>query len=209
VPVAVVVPVRSLDGADDVVAHFDPGASEIILQSGNGIALARNLGARRTRADVLLHTDDDVVLVGHLAWFDHAPDAQHWWIPARWSTTSGDPYTERVCGFLNAQTMLRLHSASVGSFQAMRRSAFERVGGYDRTTPHEDLRMARLLYRAYGPPALAPIEVVILRRTVTAPENWQRFGSRPPDADGPYRVYRSQPTSAAGSRGTGRSPGVP
>jgi hypothetical protein len=209
VSVSVVIPVRSIEGGDDVVRHLGPGASEVVLQAGCGIALARNNGARRSTGDVLLHCDDDVLVVGDLSWFDRAPARHAYWVAARWSTSTDDPYTRRVSAFQNMQVGFGLFSASVGSFQPMRRYAFEAVGGYA-DTAHDDMRMARALHRLYGPPGIAPFEIVILRRTVTAPENWQRHGARPPPSDGPFRVYRPRvTTSPPGTPPTGTASSRP
>ncbi|HTT74198.1 MAG TPA: hypothetical protein VMG99_08700 [Thermoplasmata archaeon] len=194
---SVVVPVRSLDGARELVPHIPPGADEIVLAAGAGIAHARNGGARRARGDVLLHTDDDVVLRGDLSWFARRPDSEMWWIATNWSTTSADAYTRQICALLNLETALRIHAASVGSFQVMRRWAFAAVGGYDEDEVHEDIGMGRRLYRAFGPPTIAPIGVEILRRTVTAPEHWQRHATRGPVTDGPYLRLVPATTSRA------------
>jgi len=184
---SVIVPVRSIENAVEVLGHIPPGAVEVLLQSGVGIAHARNAGARRARGDVLLHIDDDVLLRGDLAWFDTRPAHEVWWVASSWSTTTADRYTEGICSFLNLQAALHLLGASVGSFQPMRRSAFEAIGGYVEESVQDDMDMARRLYRAFGPPTPAPFAVVILRRTVTMPEHWKRHAARGPVSEGPFR----------------------
>jgi glycosyltransferase involved in cell wall biosynthesis len=184
---SIVVPVRSVERAGEVASHFPRGADEVLLQEGVGIARARNRGARRARGDLLLHTDDDVLLHGDLAWFRDRPPREVWWIAREWTTSSKDPYTVKMCAGLNLGTALRVHVASVGPFQPMRRWAFDAVGGFDESDVHEDTGMARRLYAAFGPPAVAPVTVEVLRRFATMPETWERRRLRGDDSDGPYR----------------------
>ncbi len=184
---SVIVPVRSIDNADEVLGHLPPGAGEVVLQAGVGIAHARNAGARHARGDVLLHVDDDVLIRGDLSWFDTRPLSEVWWVASSWSTNTGDRYTQGICHFLNVQAALQLLGASVGSFQPMRRSAFEAIGGYVEESVQDDMDMARRLYRVFGPPTPAPFAVVILRRTVTMPEHWKRHAARGAVSDGPFR----------------------
>jgi hypothetical protein len=193
--VSIIVPVRSLDSSNEVVSHFPGGALEVLLQAGVGIGRARNNGARQAKGSIFLHTDDDVLLRGDLSWFDTRPASEMWWIASDWSTTTDDPYTKGICTFLAVQTALRLQGASVGSFQAMRRSAFEAVVGYAEEDVHDDMGMGRRLYQAFGPPHVAPFSVVILRRTVKATEHWQRHAALGPPTDGPALRLRPLPVA--------------
>ena len=196
---SVICPVRSLDQCVEVLGHVPPGAGELLLQAGTGIGHARNAGARRAKGDVFLLIDDDVVIQGDLGWFDTRPPDENWWVASKWSTATEDSYTAGICVFLNFQASLGLMGASVGSFQPMRRAAFEAVGGYAEDSVQDDMDMAGRLYRAFGPPTPAPFAVVILRRTVTMPEHWKRHAARGPVSEGPFRRLVPVTRASAGS----------
>jgi len=180
VTLSVIIPVRSLDK----IPSIPPGADEVILQSGRGIAHARNAGARRATGDVLLQSDDDVELVGDLSWLRDPPADEAWWLPAGFVNATDDQYTTTLCAMLNVQILFRGLGASVGSFQAVRARAFRELGGYDETKFQEDWDLPRRLRKAYGRPGVAPVTVRILRPTA-------KFGAvidRPRGGtDGPFR----------------------
>ncbi len=207
---SVVVPVRDLGQWPQVVRNIcgagNPG--ELILQAGSGIAECRNRGAAKAAGDVLLFSDDDVTIQGDFGYFSDRPESEAWWVALRWTDYTGDEYTETVCRTLNFLAPLSGILASVGSFQAVRRSAFEAVGGYDTGSVHEDHALARALHRKFGLPAVAPFEVGILRRTVTVAEHWERHFSSP-QASAPYEARRFRFTygSGPGSRAQLSAPG--
>ena len=192
------IPVRSLDSAGEILRHFPPGADEILLQAGVGRVHARNTGRARSTGDVVLNCEDDIFVDGDLTYFHRAPLEETWWIPRHFETTVLDPYTQRVCMLMNALAGFRNHAASLAWFQPVRRWALDEIGGYDESVIHDDVILAKTLFRRFGPPAVAPISVVILRRLSTFQEVCALYAKRRPPTDGPYRIFR--PRSATSAR---------
>lgn len=161
---------------------------EVIYQSGGTIAGARNRGAVRTRGDVLIFTDDDIRLEAPYSWFSTRPPSESWWIPATVVSDVDDEFTQMACSVIRFVIPFRGILASGGHFLAVRRSAFEKVGGYSLSHLFEEHGMSRKLFHAFGPPSPSPAKVTILRRTSTLLESAVRSKEAPPDTDGPFSV---------------------
>lgn len=174
--VSICVPVRSLDQWEVVARQVavESAPDELVVQSGPGIRWARNRAARASVGTIMVASDDDVKLYGDWTWFLTRPPAETWWVAWSFSTTVDDSYTRLACPWLTLQSSILGMGASMGCFQAVRREAFEAVGGYDEGATNEDYALARALKRRFGPPARAPFHVEILRRIATFVENWER-----------------------------------
>jgi hypothetical protein len=143
--IALVIPVRDVN----VVIPHPYGLDEIVLQSCGPPGRARNVGVRKTSGDILVFSEDDLVLAGNLNWLRWRPREEVWWPCAGYTDCTGDPYTVKAMGFLN--TMLALHNiAGVGPVVAVRRFAFTAVGGYEDRDLLGDFSFARKLYTGFG-----------------------------------------------------------
>jgi glycosyltransferase involved in cell wall biosynthesis len=133
----VVVDDRSTDGTSDVVESYRdrlPSLTVVRLDSGLGLATARNLGIRRSRGAKIVTCDaDDEVQPGWLAAMSRALDTHEivgarldptlinppWLVKAR-----GIPHTQELPTFLGIPW-------SGGGALGLRRAVFDTVGGFD------------------------------------------------------------------------------
>jgi len=143
--ISIVVPTRN----HLQVLAYPSGADEIVQQTCGPPGRARNVGFRRTTGDIVLFTEDDLILAGNLNWLRWRPPGEIWWPCAEYVDHTGDVYTVRAMGFLNTMLALR-NIAGVGPVVACRRFAFEAVGGYDDRDLLGDFSFAKKLYQAFG-----------------------------------------------------------
>lgn len=175
------------------VPHLPEGADEVLVVTGPGKASAANAGAQAARGNVLVFVDDDVGFEGNLGYFSYADPNEHWWTVRAWHDGSGDPRTAMSClgtSLLASIGGFQNWNASIGPFQALRRWAFEAVGGYDTEHPLEDLNLARklharglLLYRV-------PIVGTVYRPFTPYQETFDRWNRRGMNRYGPHVIRR-------------------
>jgi len=198
----VVLPVRDRDEGLIAANALPPGADEILLVEGPGVAGAKNEGARVAKGDVLLFTDDDVRIRGDLAWLKDRPGAEAWWRAELVDGTDG--LAASNVDQVNAAGRMGLSIGSNGPFQALRRRVFDYVGGFHADDVFEDIGLSRRLseakIRLYSTPyrvvirrPFAPFQEVARRRraeaiegrsgpfTVTRLRPWQVLQGRPPE----------------------------
>jgi glycosyltransferase involved in cell wall biosynthesis len=145
------------DGSTDAtVAVAEARGARVLRAAHRGPALARNEGAAATSAPILAFLDADMTfapdflerLVAPLA--DEAVvgtftrDELLANVENRWAR-----YTNELIGLPPDRRMPADHGDESRVFRAIRRDAFERVGGYDDTGPGEDVT----LYDKLGVPA--------------------------------------------------------
>lgn len=180
---SVVIPVRTLPNAQaalaEAVARIPGGAYEVLLDASKGLRRARNHGIKSAQGSICLSADDDVRIEGldgaDLSWFSSRPESEVWWCATRFFNGTEDTYTSGCCAAVNMGIWLGSFGATVGSFQAFRRTAFDAVGGYDERAPQDDTALSRKLRARFGKPVKAPFIVTVLRPTVTIPENQRRY----------------------------------
>jgi glycosyltransferase involved in cell wall biosynthesis len=186
VQISVVIPTRELARVPEV----PPGADELLLMGGNdGIAHAKNLGARYAHGDVLVFLDDDLRLEGDLNWFRGRSSSECWWT-CTYADATGDPYTASMVSRLNVGSRIGMNAASIGAFLGIRRSTFWAAGGFPEHALHEDTTLSRTLGRLGFRLHLAPLTGTVQRRFSTLQETWRRNGPhlRSPKArEAPYR----------------------
>lgn len=148
----------SRDGTDVLAQELRP-ARTLVVRSREGIAAARQIGARRARGRVLLFSDMDVRFEpGYWEAVAAVLDADAFYGPKR--TTAAYPLYGRA--FVAAQALLHHLGvpAASGSNLGVRRDVFEAVGGFREDLPvNEDtelmMRVARRGFRVLWRPELA------------------------------------------------------
>jgi len=146
----------------------------------------------KSSGSILVFSEDDLVLAGNLNWLRWRPASETWWPCAEYVDQTGDPYTASAMGFLNA--MLAIHNiAGVGPVVAVRRYAFEAVGGYDERDLLGDFSFAKRLYDRFGRFTTQMPVVTSVHRPNTPMKELQRqraywFTAELPK-DGPYKRF--------------------
>jgi glycosyltransferase involved in cell wall biosynthesis/GT2 family glycosyltransferase len=175
--------IADLGGAGEVIV-VDDGSTvpydadalgvRVLRTSGVGPARARNEGVRASEADIVLFTDDDVIVAGDwvasaLEWLDAHPSAA-----GVTGDTTSPPY--------NPLFEHSVEDHDGGSFLtcniAYRRAAFVAVGGFDRLFPHaahEDRDLAWRVAVSVGPVGFcADMRVTHPGRPFTIRAWWRR-----------------------------------
>jgi hypothetical protein len=187
VAVSVVMPVRRLADGQKAVGRLPSGAMEVVLVTGPGLAGAKNYGAGVARGDLLIFTDDDVQVQGDLGWFDGRPAEELFWGAEVLDGTGG-----QAAANVFGMAMMRGNFLGVNAaFQAVRREAFELVGGYRRGSIYEDVDLGRRLLAIGVRPCRSPVRVRVMRRYAGVGEvtRW-RSGEALYGRSGPYEARR-------------------
>ena len=139
----VVVDDGSTDGSAEPLADWSPAVRVLRAPRRLGVAAARNLGARASRADLLVFSDADVIPED--GWLDSLRDAAArpgaGAVGPAVATIAGDGGVGHGMTFTDAALNLRWLWSSdpephpvpllCGCFMAVPRGVFERVGGFD------------------------------------------------------------------------------
>jgi glycosyltransferase involved in cell wall biosynthesis len=166
--ISFITPTRRPDLANlERIERMLPRDAEFIVVSvGGGAAHARNAGAAAASGDVLVFVDDDV----------HLETVWNWekWLGWDWQFAIAELYWPgpRVDGFamrtestmLNVLTSVFRYKLFMSGFAAVRREAFEAVGGYNESVVFEEHAITLDFYRRHFRGARLPVRVKMLRR---------------------------------------------
>lgn len=118
---------------DDTAAVAEAGGATVVREPVQGIARARNAGARHADGDVLVFVDADVIVPRTLLAAIHVAMRDPVCIGGG-VDVEYRPRRRAIRLYLHAWRLIaRLLSMSQGATQFCRASAFEQVGGYDET----------------------------------------------------------------------------
>jgi len=147
-------------------AMLPTGYEFIVVTAPGGAAHAKNIGAAAAKGEVLVFVDDDVHLVADWAWDD--------WLRRDWQFAIAELYwpapaintfmmrTEAT--LLNVLTSVFRYKMFMTGFAAVRRPAFEEVGGYNESVVFEEHGITLDFYRRRFRGARLPVRVQVLRR---------------------------------------------
>lgn len=186
-------PVRRFADGEEATRWLPAGAEEVVLVEGPGVAGAKNYGARSARGEVLVFTDDDSRLSGDLGWFQGRPAGESFWCAELVDGTGGK--AARNVAAMNVLQERGNFLGCNGSFQAVRRWAFDAVGGFDRRSVYEDVDLSRRLTVAGYRVRRCPITVTVMRAYAEMDEAIpRRAGEAVYGVSGPFltRVLRSR-----------------
>ncbi len=172
------------------------GSEFIVVTTPGGAAHAKNLGAATARGDVLVFVDDDVQLVTDWAWEEWLRwDWQFAIASTYWPSPPIDVLMMRVeSTMLNTLTCAFGYKMFMSGFAAVRRPAFEAVGGYNENVLFEEHAITLEFYRHRFRGARLPVRVKLLRR-------WHGWGTQnnttsrgkvhPPPKPGEIQVFQT------------------
>jgi len=179
-----------------MLAMFPPGAEFIVVTSPGGAAHARNIGAARATGEVLVFVDDDVQLETHWNWEEWLTwDWQFAIAEIYWPGPAVDVFMMRAeSTLLNVLTSVFRYKMFMSGFAAVRREAFESVGGYNENVVFEENAITLDFYRRHFRGVLLPVRVRMLRRWHgCSPHNdtTSRGKEHPPPEPGQVEVYHT------------------
>ena len=195
--ISFVTPTRRPEPANlERIAGMLPKGSELVVVSvPGGAAHARNVGAAAASGKVLVFVDDDVRLVADWRWEE--------WLTWDWQFAVAANYWPApevdVLMMRAESTMLDVLQSVLGyklfmpGFAAVRREAFEAVGGSREDVTFEEHSITMDFYNHHFRGARLPVRVRMLRRW----HGWRpinsatsRGKSHPPSAPGQVVVQR-------------------
>jgi glycosyltransferase involved in cell wall biosynthesis len=195
--ISFITPTRRPDPANiERIRAMLPKHSELVVVSvPGGAAHARNVGAALASGDVFVFVDDDVQLSSDWAWEE--------WLKWDWQFAIAALYWPGpfVNGFmlraestmLNVLTAVFRYKMFMSGFAAVRRGAFEAVGGYNESVVFEENAMTLDFYRRHLKGARLPVRVQLLRRWHSwnpRNETTSRGKEHPPPRPGEVVVLR-------------------
>lgn len=170
------------------------GCEFVVVSVPGGAAYAKNVGAAAASGGVLVFVDDDVELLTRWDW--------NRWLSWDWQFAIAELYWPGpdVNGFmmrtestmLNVLTAVFRYKLFMSGFAAVRREAFEAVGGYNENVTFEEHAITLDFYRHRFRGARLPVRVRVLRRWHGwNPQNdtTSRGKVRPPPKPGEVEVY--------------------
>jgi len=145
---------------------FPPGSEFIVVSVPGGAAHARNIGAAAASGEVLVFVDDDVQLVTDWDWTRWLTwDWQFAIAETYWPAPSVNRFMMRAeSTMLNVLTSVFGYKMFMSGFAAVRRSAFEAVGGYNESVVFEEHVITMDFYRHRFRGRRLPVRVKMLRR---------------------------------------------
>ncbi len=141
------------------------GSEFIVVSVPGGAAHARNVGAAAASGEVFVFVDDDVQLVSDWDWKAWL----HWdWQFAiaelYWPAPSVNRFMMRAeSTMLNVLTSVFGYKMFMSGFAAVRRDAFEEIGGYNESVVFEEHAMTLEFYRHHFRGIRLPVRVKLLR----------------------------------------------
>ena len=196
--ISFITPMRRFDEENvrRIQAMFPKGHEFIVVTVPGGAAHAKNIGAAAATGDVFVFVDDDVHLVTDWNWDDWLTrDWQFAIAELYWPAASANTAAMRFeATLLNVLTAIFRYKIFMTGFAAVRREAFELVGGYNETVVFEEHVMTLDFYRRRLRGARLPVRVRVRRRWHGwSPTNdaTSRGKVRPPAQPGEVVVLRT------------------
>lgn len=196
--ISYITPMRRADATtiDRIRTMLPRGSEYIVVTAPGGAAHAKNIGASVANGDVLVFVDDDVQLITDWDWKE--------WLRWDWDFAIASSYwpAPPVNGFmmraestmLDVLTCVFRYKLFMSGFAAVRRSAFEAVGGYNENVTFEEHVITLDFYRHRLRGARLPVRVKMLRRWQGwAPQNGttSRGKDHPPPRPEDVLVFRT------------------
>ena len=166
--ISFITPMRRFD-EDNVrrmQAMLPKGCEFIVVTVPGGAAHAKNIGAATATGDVLVFVDDDVQLVTNWNWNDWvARDWQFAIAEHYWPAPAINTFMMRAeATLLNILTTVFGYKIFMTGFAAVRREAFEAVGGYNEDVVFEEHVITLDFYRHRFRGRRLPVHVKVRRR---------------------------------------------
>jgi glycosyltransferase involved in cell wall biosynthesis len=166
--ISFITPTRRPDPANlERMRRMLPKDSEFIIVSApGGAAHARNLGAAAASGDVFVFVDDDVQLEADWDWDEWLTWNWQFAIASvYWPAPNVDVFMMRAeSTMLNVLTSVFGYKMFMSGFAAVRRAAFEAVGGYNESVVFEEHVITLDFYRHRFRGTRLPVRVKMLRR---------------------------------------------
>jgi glycosyltransferase involved in cell wall biosynthesis len=166
--ISFITPTRRPDSANlERMRKMLPEDSEFIVVSApGGAAHARNIGAEAASGDVFVFVDDDVQLEADWNWHEWLTwDWQFAIASVYWPAPSVNVFMMRAeSTMLNVLTSVFGYKMFMSGFAAVRREAFEAVGGYNESVVFEEHVITLDFYRRHFRGTRLPVRVRMLRR---------------------------------------------
>ena len=166
--ISFVTPMRRYDPENvrRIQAMLPKGCEFIVVTVPGGAAHARNIGAAVAKGEVFAFVDDDVHLISAWDWDE--------WLTHEWQFAIAETYwpSPNVNAFmmraestmLNVLTCVFRYKLFMSGFAAVRRDAFEEVGGYNESVVFEEHVITLDFYRHHFRGARLPVKARMLRR---------------------------------------------
>jgi hypothetical protein len=195
--ISFITPTRNADPANlaRMRAMLPRGVEWVVSTVPGGAGHARNVGAAAASGDVLVFVDDDVQLYADWDWAE--------WLRRDWQFAIASLYwPARAVNFfmmrvestmLNVLTAVFRYKLFMSGFAAVRREAFEAIGGYNENVTFEEHAITLDFYRHRFRGARLPVQVRVLRRWMGwSPLNHvtSRGKVHPPPRPGDVTVYQ-------------------
>ena len=196
--ISFITPMRRFDDENvrRIQAMFPKGHEFIVVTTPGGAAHAKNIGAAAATGDVLVFVDDDVHLVTEWNWEDWlARDWQFAIAELYWPAPSiNTPMMRMEATLLNVLTAVFRYKIFMSGFAAVRREAFEKIGGYNESVVFEEHVITLDFYRHRLRGARLPVRVLVRRRWhgwSPANDVTSKGKARPPPKPGEVVVLRT------------------
>lgn len=196
--ISFITPMRTPDpGNIQRIARMLPKGYEfIVVTTPGGAAHARNVGAAHATGEILVFVDDDVQLQTTWDWDDWQRRDWDFAIASLyWPGPSENLFMVRFeSTMLNVLTAVFRYKMFMSGFAAVRRRAFDLVGGYDENVLFEEHAITLNFYRRRLRGTRLPVRVRLLRRWYGwGPHNHvtSRGQHHPPPKDGEVLVLRT------------------
>jgi glycosyltransferase involved in cell wall biosynthesis len=195
--ISVITPTRTKDptNLERMRAMLPRGVEWVVVTVPGGAAHARNVGAAAASGDVFVFVDDDVQLYSRWNWGEWV--TQDWQFAIGelyWPAPNANTFMMRVeSTMLNVLTAVFRYKLFMSGFAAVRREAFEAVGGYNENVTFEEHSITLSFYRHHLRGTRLPVRVRVIRRwTGWAPVNHvtSRGKVHPPPQPGDVTVLR-------------------
>lgn len=196
--ISYITPTRKPDPANiqRIVGMLPKNSELVVVSVPGGAAHARNVGAKAASGEVLVFVDDDVQLEANWAWEEWLRrDWQFAIAQIYWPAPAVNRFMMRAeCMLLNVLTSAFRYKLFMSGFAAVRREAFEAIGGYNESVVFEEHAITLEFYGRHFKGARLPVSVRMLQRWDSwSPRNdtTSRGKDHPPPKPGEIAVHRT------------------